>query len=231
MRLNRTEGRGNSRASATESRLRARLPVAVALVSILAFTSSRQDDLASGLRDGMLLIYGSNGKDGPPTVVDSVRPERVQPGATCAALYMAARPDQPAQAAAHYCARGDTLFLRDIATGAWVAQRPIGPRMTIDFTRPNGNRVRYSTDTTSRATIGDRSFVVIHTVVLTMDSTGRPLRRLTERYAPALVTAVGGRFETADSSASGGWRETQVFELRAIHGAPQPTSAPGTSIH
>ena len=202
------------------SRVRGVAGVVVSLLALVSATASTrrvpQDAPASGLTDGMQLVYASNGQTGTPNVVDSVRRAGVRGGATCAIVFMGGTAGRSAPEPAHYCARGDTLFLRDSVSDTWSPQRPIGVRMTIDFVRPNGNRVRYSTDTTSRATIGDRSFTVVHTTVLTMDSTGRPMRRLTERYAPALVTAVGGRFETADSSAVGGWRETQLFELRAI---------------
>ncbi len=185
-------------------------------VALFGLGLALEDTLGSALSDGMQLVYAANGREGAPNLIDSVRDVGRRDGASCAILFRGAPAGQPKPAAAHYCARGDTLYLRDAAGGAWIPQRPIGTRMTMDFVRQNGTRVRYTTDTASRATIGTRSFHVVHTTVLTLDSLGGPVRRLTERYAPALITALGGRFETADSSAAGGWKETQVFELRAI---------------
>ena len=175
-----------------------------------------QDAPANGRRDGMELIYAANGKEGRPNIVDSVRQVGLRDGATCATVFRDGQTSPASGPPEQYCARGDTLFTRDAASAMLLAQRPIGARMTMDFHRANGNRVHYSTDSTSRWTLGGRSYSVVHTTVLTADSTGRLVRRLTERYALALVTAVGGRFEAADSAATGGWRETQVFELRAI---------------
>lgn len=195
-----------------------KLLACAAALSVLTAAALRTDAPASGLRDGMKLIYGTNGQGG--STIDSVRNIGADAGAQCATVYLKgqATPAPPVR----YCLRGDTLFTRDIKSGAWTVLRPVGARMTIDFVRASGNRVRYSTDSVSRWTLDGRSFTIVRTTVLTSDSTGKPLRRLVERYATALVTAVGGRFEAADSSVAGGWRETQLFELRAIKDAGKP---------
>ncbi len=52
--------------------------------------------------------------------------------------------------------------------------------------------------------------------VTTSDSTGRPKRRLRERYALSLTTATGGTFEMPDSSRGGAWHGQRSFELREI---------------
>ena len=64
---------------------------------------------------------------------------------------------------------------------------------------------------------------VVPTTVTTRDTTGRVLRRLRERFAVSLGTAVGGVFEVPDSSQAGGWRVEREFELVRI---VRPTAAP-----
>jgi hypothetical protein len=50
----------------------------------------------------------------------------------------------------------------------------------------------------------------------TLDASGRPIRRLRERYATSLTTAIDGEFEVADSGTPSGFRTTQSFVLREI---------------
>jgi hypothetical protein len=54
--------------------------------------------------------------------------------------------------------------------------------------------------------------------VLTLDSAGTAVRRLRERYAPALGTALWGAFEVPEGS---GWKVQQEFRLTAIRPAAQ----------
>ena len=70
-----------------------------------------------------------------------------------------------------------------------------------------------STRLASSATSGSW---VLATTVTTMDTSGREVRRLLERYAVTLTTATGGRFEIPDPDNPTAWRTQQVFELREI---------------
>jgi hypothetical protein len=99
---------------------------------------------------------------------------------------------------------------------ALLPQRPVGPAMELTLTRANGDVVRYVTGTVTDEVMGGLRIPVVETTVTTADSTGRPLRRLRERYALTLATATGGRFEVPDPAAPAGWREEQVFELREV---------------
>jgi hypothetical protein len=65
-------------------------------------------------------------------------------------------------------------------------------------------------------TVSGRVIPVLVTTVTTLDSLGRPVRRLRERYAIGLATATSGTFEIPDSGTTGVWRPQQMFELRAI---------------
>jgi hypothetical protein len=88
--------------------------------------------------------------------------------------------------------------------------------MELSLPRPNGDTVRYVTGAVSEEAIGSRRLRVLTTTVTTIDSAGRPKRRLTERYAVTLTTATGGRFEVPDASSPTGWRTERAFELREI---------------
>jgi hypothetical protein len=91
--------------------------------------------------------------------------------------------------------------------------------MVMEFVRSNGTRVRYEVGGTGQERIpglGIDRVPVVLTTVTTMDSTGRPVRRLRELYAIGLATATGGEFEVPDSTAAEGWRVEQRFKLREI---------------
>ena len=76
--------------------------------------------------------------------------------------------------------------------------------------------MRYETGAVAEEVIGGLRIAVVATTVTTIDSSGRPKRRLRERYAIGLATATGGVFEVPDATAPDGWRAEQAFELRAI---------------
>lgn len=169
-------------------------------------------DLAAGTR----LLYSSNGAAQPEWIVDSVYLRlTLLPDASCARVYLRRRPDQPAEES-RVCVRGDTLLAWNARRATWLPQRPIGPGMTMTFPQANGDTVRYSTEDIGVEEIAGRRIGVVRTVVLTVDSIGRPKRRLRERYAVGLTTATGGIFEVPDSAAAGGWRTQQAFELREL---------------
>ncbi|MGH7561503.1 MAG: hypothetical protein ACRENB_10830 [Gemmatimonadales bacterium] len=88
------------------------------------------------------------------------------------------------------------------------------------FPQSSGDTVHFSTGAVSEETISGRRIVVVATTVLTVDSLGRPKRRLRERYSPGLLTATGGVFEVPDATAAGGWREERAFELREVRKQP-----------
>lgn len=80
----------------------------------------------------------------------------------------------------------------------------------------SGDVVRYETGERAEEEISGRAIPVVQTTVTTSDSSGRPKRRLRERYALSLTTATGGSFETADSGGRAEWRSQRSFELREI---------------
>ena len=50
--------------------------------------------------------------------------------------------------------RSECRVRRDSAKSDWVAQRPVGPGMTLTISRPNGDTVQYETGAASEETIG-----------------------------------------------------------------------------
>jgi hypothetical protein len=175
------------------------------------------DGLASGLRPGLKLFYVSGGVAQPVWTVDSVTHDVVVGERRgCARIVMRTRPDQGVPEVRVVCLGGDTLYAWNATAKELRVQRPVGPAMSFEFRQGNGNVVRYVTSDAGRAAVSGRSFGFVHTSVLTHDSTGRLVRRLRERYAIALGTALDGVFEVPDSTAAGGWREIQRFALTRL---------------
>jgi hypothetical protein len=75
--------------------------------------------------------------------------------------------------------------------------------------------LRYETSAIERDRGDGFDVDVLPTVLLTLDSAGRPVRRLRERFSLGLATATSGAFEVPDSASPGGWRVTQEFVLIA----------------
>ena len=172
--------------------------------------------LASDLRPGMQLVYGSEGRDQAPWVVEQIEPAApLKDGADCARLRIRRQPHQPG-AEERLCVEGDTLYAWHAERSAWLPQRPVGPHMTLTLPRANGDTVRYATGDITDQTIARFHLRVVETTVTTSDAAGQPKRRLTERYAITLGTATGGRFEVPDPATPGAWRTEQIFELRDI---------------
>jgi hypothetical protein len=177
--------------------------------------------LGRDLAPGLQLVYESNGQEQPAWVVDSVISRLpLLPLADCARIYLRRRPDQLRADESRVCVTRDTLFMWDARSGDWLPRRPVGAGMTMRFPQASGDTVRYSTGALTEEVISGRRLAVVPTTVLTVDSLGRPRRRLRERYSPSLVTATGGVFERPDSAATNGWRVEQAFELRAIRSGP-----------
>ena len=189
----------------------------LAATGVLALAGARQGTrLGSGLAPGTELVYESRGRSQAPRRVESLRTGlRLRKGADCIDVQLR-RAGQQAPDLQRLCLAADTLYRWIAERREWKVSRPVGRRMTWQSRQANGNVVRYETGDTASESISGRSIPVIHTTVTTTDSAGRPLRRLTERFALSLVTATGGVFETPDSAAKGGWRPLQSFELRSI---------------
>lgn len=173
--------------------------------------------LAADLRPGMQLIYASAGRDQPPWTIDVVERGLVLKGdADCARLGIRRRVGQTEADESRLCVDRDTLYAWDATARDWTPQRPVGPHMQLVLSRANGDSVRYETGAPGQETIGGLLLQVVATTVTTFDPSGRPKRRLRERFALALATATGGVFEVPDDSTPTGWRTEQAFELRAI---------------
>ncbi len=173
--------------------------------------------LASGLEEGMQLFYESEGEQQPPWTVDSVSlGAALREGWECAVVHLRRRPDQSTPEESRLCLANDTLYRWDAKRTEWAIMRPVGPRMRWSTRQGSGDVVVYETGETAEERISGRAIPVVHTTVTTADSTGRPTRRLRERYALSLATATGGSFETPDSGQAGAWQATRSFQLREI---------------
>ena len=179
-----------------------------------ATTRARSDVAGSMLRAGARLTYGSAAGEQPAWTIDSVH-QGVSLGgrAECTRIYLRMRPDQASPTARVVCRGGDTLFAWNATASAWRADRPLGAGMRLSVPQASGAVLDYATSVEGDTTISGHRIAFVRTVITTRDAQGRTTRRLTERYALALATALGGVFEVPDSSASGGWRESQRFEL------------------
>jgi hypothetical protein len=85
--------------------------------------------------------------------------------------------------------------------------------MTLRVPQQSGASLDYATAQFGDTTISGHRVGFVQTTIITNDAQGRPVRRLRERYAIALATALGGLFEVPDSAHAGAWRESQRFEL------------------
>jgi hypothetical protein len=202
-----------------------RLPTAatIAIVGVLVLTSCAAPssspapavpgtELAAALAPGATLRYVRDGAPQPVWTVDSVARGVAHGGRTgCARIRRRTAPAAPSESLL-LCVAGDTLLAWDARTGAWRASRPLGA-LTLVMPR-SGGAVRMDGGAPVIEQVGRRSYRVVPTVVTTLDSAGRPVRRLRERYAPALATATGGVFEVRDST--GEWRREAGFELAGV---------------
>ena len=166
----------------------------------------------SALKPGARLVYGSAAGEQPPWTIDSVH-QAVSLGGRigCTRIYLRLRPDQPTPTARVTCRGGDTLFAWNAATNVWRADRPLGAGMRLAVPQASGSVLDYSTSTRGDTTISGVRLSFVNTVIITRDAQGKETRRLRERYSLPIASALGGIFEAPDST--GGWRETQRFEL------------------
>lgn len=168
------------------------------------------------LAPGTELVYAANGVVSPAWRVDSVAYDLTIEGrAGCVRVRFAPGGPRPEADERLTCTGGDTLFAWDGASRSWRVSRPIAPGRTLDV-QGRGRTSRYEAGSMAEERISGRLLQVLETTVTTFDSSGTPLRRLRERYAPVLGTATWGTFETPDPAAPGGWRVTTEFELKEI---------------
>lgn len=195
----------------------ARISILVLTLAVIQLAPT--DQPGSLLKPGMQLIYSSNDQDQAPWFIDSVTSSAsLRPGSLCTILHQRRQPGQTQPEESRLCLANDTLFSWNRERNEWRAQRPVGPGMVMEFVRPNGTRVRYEVGGTGQEQVAGLAAAVpvVLTTVTTMDSLGRPVRRLQELYAISLVTATGGEFSVPDSTAADGWKSQQRFRLREI---------------
>ena len=176
--------------------------------------ASRGQVPGSALKPGVKLTYGSGGREQAPWTIDSVHRDVAWGGRTdCARIFLRMRPDQLPGSGRVFCRGGDTLFAWNATTNEWRAERPLGAGMTLRVPQPSGAALHYTTAELGDTTISGHRFEFVRTTIITHDPQDRPIRRLRERYAVALATALGGVFEVPDSVTAGAWREVQRFDL------------------
>lgn len=190
--------------------------IAIATV-LLLFQADAPASPGSALRPGMTLVYESEGKPQPPWTVVAVTVDApLKDGAACAIVQIRRGPAPADPPEVRLCLEGGVLLQWSDAQKLWQPQRPVAAGRKLTLPRSNGEAVVYETGMASQATISGVLVPVVLTTVTTLDASGRPIRRLRERYATSLTTAIDGEFETADSSTVSGFRTTQSFVLREI---------------
>lgn len=162
----------------------------------------------SALSDGARLVYESGGIAQAPWVYDSVR---VISDSRFDRCILVGRREQNVRVS---CTRGDTLFERD-SDGGYRAARPIGENMEIVLPARAGGTLTFATGVRSTTRIDGRDVQYLLTTIQTRDSAGVVIRRLTEHYAPSLLTAVWGKFETPGPDGRLG--NASEFVLAEIH--------------
>jgi hypothetical protein len=168
------------------------------------------------LRSGMQLVYSRGSAASPPWVIDSVQHDATIGGRRgCARIHLRTAPESPAEVRA-ICVWDGEQHAWNAATSSFVLQRPVAANKVVVLPGRGGASSKYETGACETERVGAHEIVVFPTVVTTMDSTGKIVRRLRERYAPSLGTATGGIFEVPDPSAPGGWKTQLEFRLVEI---------------
>lgn len=181
---------------------------------LLAIASSAESQApGSQLEPGMELIYASGGSEIAPWVVEARRDTAVS-GARCSIVMVKTNPSQPTERR-FTCVSNDSLLVFDPGSLNLRLLRPVGSSMKAEV-RGRATVATYETEVAHADTISGVVLQVVPTTVTTRDTTGRVLRRLRERFAISLGTAVGGIFEVPDTSRAGGWRVEREFELVRI---------------
>jgi hypothetical protein len=186
--------------------------LAAACLVVAATTASGQDTL---LVAGSELVYESNGQRNTWRV--ELVERGIARGGWTGCLRVRFAPGGPRATADDRvtCEVDGVLHAWDSTASRWRATRPtradsyleLPGRTTLSEYRTGAERVE---------TIGGTPVRVVETTVITTDSAGRQVRRLRERYAPALGTATWGVFEVPNPAADGGWRVQVEFTLVEI---------------
>jgi hypothetical protein len=195
-----------------------RLILALALAGSLPLVAPARKQPSStpgsSLKLGMQLVYNSQGREGAPWRVDSLDLNaRFGNRTPCSVVRFGARDLR------RTCVDGDTLFAWNEIRQALLPTRPVGAGMSMRVLGANGQTLLYETSTADTVTLSDIRVPVMRTTIITVDSTGKRIRRLRERYALGLATAIDGIFEVPADS--GGWRVEREFSLvRIVPPAP-----------
>lgn len=170
-------------------------------------------DPGSALREGMIIVYG-NDAGAVEWSIDSLERNAIIAGRdSCVRFSLRIGTNAPAKRV--FCREGDVIHtLR--TDGQLAATRPITVRSRHETRSPSGSVTEYVVGEQSIDTIGGSAIAVLPTTITTLDSTGRAVRRLTERFSVGLLTAVNGTFAVADSTQPDGWRTTQRFSITSI---------------
>lgn len=175
------------------------------VVFLVGLAVAQAAPIGSALREGTELVYESRGVAQAPWVYDSVRVVPRQDFDRCIIT------QRRSQAARESCVRADTLFERS-ESNTYRAVRPISPNMQLDVRTATGDILHYTTQEVEIERVAEGLEVaVLSTTIVTRNPSGTVTRRLRERYAPALLTAVWGVFEEPDES--GGWTSVLEFSL------------------
>ncbi|MGQ0646507.1 MAG: hypothetical protein ACT4P7_02990 [Gemmatimonadaceae bacterium] len=188
-------------------------PLGVCLLCTAAL-GAQQPAPGSALSAGAVMVYLANGTDRMEWPVDSVQHAVEQGGkAGAVRVFYGPRADAPAAFSRTVWSDGTVLHEWDVRDRKWVAQRPVVPNGRVIATRLNGDTIVYQTATARQSTAGGVLVEVLETTVTTYDVNGGVKRKLTELYAPALLTAVQGEFARPDPSRAGAWIVEQRFQL------------------
>lgn len=187
--------------------------VAVVLGSALIGQSPNASRLGGSLSPGMQLLYESNGVT-TPWFIDSVNTSFAAGGRPdCLRFVLRIGAAQP-QVRTH-CVVADTMMTLSQTSGRLLPARRLSAGV---LTIPAANRgfTRFEVRSAEHVAVGDQHLLVWPTVVTGFDSTGKAVRQLTERFSPALATAIDGTFAVPDSTSADVWRVTQQFRLTGI---------------
>ena len=176
----------------------------------------RTATLGALLQPGMELVYSSGGTE-TPWSIDSVARDTTLGGRSgCLRLRLRLSPAQAVADTRAYCADSATMTTWDERAAQHRPARPLSPGAVLELPQREGAMARFETGVWAVEQVSGIAIDVLPTTVTTRDSTGRVVRRLRERFAPALATATGGVFEVPDDAAPAGWRALRAFELVAI---------------
>jgi hypothetical protein len=187
------------------------------LLVLFAVSAGAQQQRANvQLVAGLELTYAANGTPSPPWRVESVERD-VSLGGRTGCLRVRYAPGGPRAGAdvRVTCEADGIIFAWDSTRATWRPSRTVRVSSSLDISS-GANVNSYATFSFRVDTVGVHPVRVLETHLVTKDSTGKPVRRLSEFYSPALATATWGKFERPDPSVPGGWKVEQEFKLVAI---------------